>query len=74
VLVEVKTPVKRVSFLKTGKEVKFRWDPREGALVLRGLPEKDPDRTAHTTVFKVEFVRVPRRNPENWYALVWCGQ
>ncbi len=73
VLVDVKTPVKRASFLKTGKAVKFRLDPKEGTLALVGLPEKDPDRIAHTTVFKVEFQRVPRRKPENWYALVWCG-
>jgi hypothetical protein len=74
VLVDVKTPVKRVSFLKTGKAVKFSQDPKEGTLALAGLPEKDPDRIAHTTVFKVEFQRIPSRKPENWYALVWCGQ
>jgi alpha-L-fucosidase len=74
VLVEVKTPVKRVSFLKTGKAVEFRQDPKGGTLVLAGLPKADPDKVAHTTVFKVEFQRVPRRKPEDWYTLVWCGQ
>jgi alpha-L-fucosidase len=74
VLVEIKTPVERVSFLKTGKAAEFEWNRAAGVLTIRGLPEKDPDRIAHTTVLKVEFARVPKRKPENWYTLVWCGQ
>jgi alpha-L-fucosidase len=74
VLVEVKTPVRRVSFLKTGKVVRFRQDRKQGTLTLTGLPERAPDRIAHTTVLKVEFERVPKRKPENWYALVWCSK
>lgn len=74
VLSDVRTPVERVCFLKTGKKVRFRQDPKGGTLALVGLPEKDPDRIAHTTVLKVEFQRVPKRKPENWYALVWCAQ
>ena len=73
-LVDVRTRVERVSFLKTGKPVRFRQDRREGTLTLVDLPEKAPDKIAHTTVFKIEFERVPKRKPENWYALVWCGR
>ena len=72
VIVDEKTKVKRISFLKTGKPVKFTWEP--GKLVLKGLPEKDPDRIAHTTVFKIEFAGVPRRMSDHGYPLVWCGQ
>ncbi len=74
VLVDVRTPVKRASFLKTGKAVRFRQDPKEGTLTLAGLPEKAPDRLAQTTVLKIEFQRVPKRKPENWYALVWTAR
>ena len=74
VLSDVRTPVERVCFLKTGKKVRFRQDRKGGTLALVGLPETDPDRIAHTTVLKVEFERVPKRKPENWYALVWCAQ
>jgi alpha-L-fucosidase len=74
VLVDIKAPVKRVSFLKTGKPVKFRQDRAKGSLAFVGLPQKDPDPIAHTTVIKVEFERVPKRKPENFYALVWCSR
>jgi len=71
VIVDQKTPVRRITFLKTGKPVKFTQEP--GKLVLKGLPENDPDPIAHTTVFKIEFVREPRRMPDHGYPLVWCG-
>jgi len=72
VIADEKTAVKRISFLKTGKPVEFTWEP--GKLVLKGLPAKDPDPIAHTTVFKIEFDGVPRRMPDHGYPLVWCGQ
>jgi alpha-L-fucosidase len=74
VLVEVKTPVKGVTYLKSGKEVGFHQDRKQGTLTLTGLPVRDPDRIAHTTVFRIEFERVPRRKPDNWRSLVWCSQ
>ena len=66
------TRPKRISFLKTGKPVKFTWEP--GKLVLKGLPKKDPDPIVHTTVFKIEFEREPRRQNDHGRPLVWCGQ
>ena len=72
VIVDEKTKVKRISFLKTGKPVKFTWEP--GKLVLKGLPKNDPDRIAHTTVFRIEFAGMPRRMSDHGYPLVWCGQ
>jgi len=72
VIVDERTRAKRISFLKTGKPVKFTWEP--GKLVLKGLPEKDPDHIAHTTVFKIEFAGVPKRMSDHGYPLVWCGQ
>jgi alpha-L-fucosidase len=72
VIVDEKTAVKRISFLKTGRTVKFDWQP--GKLVLKGLPERDPDPIAHTTVFKIEFADTPKRMPDHGYPLVWCGR
>ena len=72
VIADELTRVKRISFVKTGESVKFTWEP--GKLVLTGLPEKDPDRIAHTTVFKIEFAGPPRRTSDHGYPLVWCGR
>ena len=72
VIVDQKTKVKRITFLKTGKPVKFTQEP--GKLVLKGLPQRAPDRIAHTTIFKIEFEREPRRMSDHGYPLVWCGQ
>ena len=69
-IVETRNRVKRITFLKTGKPVKFDWKP--GHLVLRGLPENNPDKLAYTTIFKIEFVGVPRRTPST--GLVWCAR
>ncbi len=72
IIVDEKTAVKRVSFLKTGRPVNFDWKP--GKLVLKGLPERDPDPIAHTTVFRIEFAGIPSRMPDHGYPLVWCGR
>jgi alpha-L-fucosidase len=72
VIVDELTRVKRISFLKTGRPVEFDWQP--GKLVLKGLPPKDPDSIAHTTVLKIEFAGVPRRTSDHGYPLVWCGR
>jgi len=72
VIVDERTRVKRASLLKTGRSVEFHWEP--GKLVLVGLPERDPDPIAHTTVFRIEFERQPKRVPDHGYPLVWCGQ
>ena len=66
-IVETRNRVKRITFLKTGKPVKFDWKP--GLLVLKGLPGKNPDKLAYTTIFKIEFVGKPRRTPST--GLVW---
>ena len=72
VIVEQKTKVKRITVLKTGKPVRFTQEP--GKLVLKGLPAKDPDPIAHTTVLKIEFAGVPWRMSDGGYPLVWCGR
>ncbi|NLW50351.1 MAG: alpha-L-fucosidase [Candidatus Brocadiaceae bacterium] len=72
VIVDQKTKVKRITVLKTGKPVRFTQEP--GKLVLKGLPEREPDPIAHTTVFRIEFAGVPRRTSDGGYPLVWCGR
>jgi len=70
VIADEMTRVKRISLLKEGRPVRFTWEP--GKLVLLGLPEKDPDNIAHTTIFKIEFAGEPRRQSDHGYPLVWC--
>lgn len=69
-IVETKTRVKRVTYLKTGKPVKFSWKP--GHIVLKGLPAKNPDKLAYTTIFRIEFAGKPRRSPST--GLVWSSK
>lgn len=58
----VKTPVKRISLLDSGKEYPFKWDKETGKLVIYNLPELAPDPIA--SVIKVEFDGIPERMKE----------
>ena len=69
ILVDLKTKVKRISFLKTGKPVKFTQQHRK--LILKGLPAKNPDKIAGITIFKVEFAGAPRCYPMGSYVIQW---
>ena len=62
VAVRIKTPVKRVTLLKTGEEFPFEWDARTQRLKIRGLPVFPPD--ALCSVLKVEFEGVPELGTE----------
>ena len=53
----LRTRVRSVRLLATGKRVRFRQEP--GRLLLRGLPERMPDRPA--TVLAFEFAGTPRQ-------------
>jgi len=54
-----RTRLKKASLLATGKAVDF--EQQGNRLVLRGLPEKSPDRAAGVTVLKLEFAAPPRQ-------------
>ena len=62
VAVRIKTPVKRVTLLKTGEEFPFEWDARTQRLKIRGLPVFPPD--ALCSVLKVEFEGAPELGTE----------
>ena len=62
VAVRVKTPVKRVTLLKTGKEFPFDWNERTQRLKIRGLPVFPPDPLC--SVLKVEFEGEPELGEE----------
>jgi len=67
VIAEMKTKVRRITYLKTGKPVRFT---RKGdTIVLRNLPPRNPDRIAGTTVFRIEFAGVPRHRPNPGHVL-----
>jgi alpha-L-fucosidase len=52
-------PVKKASILASGQPVAF--EQSENRLVLKGLPEKNPDPFAGVTVFKLECDSPPRQ-------------
>ena len=60
--IRIDTPVKRVTMLATGKEYPFTWSPKDGKLVITGLPELPPDWKC--TVLKVEFDQAPQCRTE----------
>ena len=60
--VRIKTPVKRVTLLKTGEEFPFEWDAQTQRLKIRGLPVFPPD--ALCSVLKVEFEGEPELGTE----------
>jgi alpha-L-fucosidase len=53
----LKTKVKRVSLVPTGRRVKFKQEPRR--LTLKGLPRKNPDRIAGVSLMKIDFAGKP---------------
>ena len=60
-IVDMKTKVKRVSYLKTGKPIKFTQKPRK--ILLESMPRANPDKIAGVTILKVEFASRPRCHP-----------
>ena len=56
-IVDMKTKVKRVTWLKTGKPVKFSQKRR--MILLKNIPSKNPDRIAGISIFKIEFASKP---------------
>ncbi len=60
--IQLDTPVKAVTLLKTGEALDFRFDARRGKLHISGLPANLPDQ--NVTVVKVEFEDIPRRRRE----------
>jgi alpha-L-fucosidase len=58
----LKTKVKRVSLVPTGRRVKFTQEPRR--LTLKGLPRKNPDRIAGVSLIKIDFAGKPAQR--NW--------
>jgi len=54
-----RSKLKKASLLASGKRVKFTQMPNR--LILRGLPQKNPDRIAEVTVIKLEFASRPRQ-------------
>jgi len=53
------TKVKRASLLATGGSIAF--EQTEDRLVLKGLPESNPDKIAGVSVVKLEFDVPPRQ-------------
>ena len=53
----LKTKVLKVSFLADGKEIKF--EQTKDRLILKGLPEKEPDKISGITVIKMLFAGEP---------------
>lgn len=51
--------VKRVSFLATGEPINF--EQTENRLVLKGLPESNPDKIAGVSIIKIECASAPRQ-------------
>ncbi len=55
----LQTKVRSISSLDTGGEVAF--SQTKDRLVMRGLPERSPDRIAGVAVLKIEFAAPPRQ-------------
>lgn len=53
----LRTKLKKAEILATGKRVAF--EQKGERLVLKGLPKRDPDNLAKTTVIKMEFASKP---------------
>jgi alpha-L-fucosidase len=53
----LKTKVKRVSLVPTGRRVRFTQEPRR--LTLKGLPRKNPDRIAGVSLIRIDFAGKP---------------
>lgn len=64
----LKSRLKKASFLDTGKKISFIQTKKR--LVLCGLPEKCPDKTAQIAVIRLEFASKPRQALGNGYVLL----
>ncbi len=53
----LRSKVRRVSLVPTGRRVRFTQEPRR--LTLRGLPKKNPDRIAGVSLIKIDFAGKP---------------
>ncbi|NLG50266.1 MAG: alpha-L-fucosidase, partial [Chloroflexi bacterium] len=53
------TKVQKVSYLATGEPIAF--EQTENRLILKGLPEENPDKIASVCVLKLEFDEPPRQ-------------
>ena len=54
-----RTPLRRASFLASGKPIRFKQEQKR--LILYDLPDKNPDRTAGVCVIRLDFASVPRQ-------------
>lgn len=54
-----RSTLRRASLLASGKEIPF--EQTKNRLVLKGLPQKSPDKVAGVAVVKLEFASKPRR-------------
>ena len=52
-----RNPPKRITLLATGEEIEF--EDRDDRLILKGLPEENPDKNVGVPVFKMEFDSEP---------------
>ena len=66
-IVDLKTKVKRVTWLKTGTPVKFT--QRRRMLLLQNLPRTIPDKIAEISIFKIEFAGKPACYPMGDYII-----
>ncbi len=55
----LKTKVKSVSLVPSGKKLRFRQDKKR--LVVRGLPKRCPDKLVHVGMLKIEFAGTPKQ-------------
>ena len=62
---------KKISYLATGEEIKFRADGHR--IILEGLPSEVPDKITGVTVLKMEFENAPRHIFRSYYPQIHQG-
>jgi len=62
------TKLKKASFLTTGKPIRF--EQKGNRLILKGLPQENPDRVAGVTVIKMDFASAPKQRLGAGYVLI----
>ena len=62
---------KKISYLATGEEIKFRADGHR--IILEGLPSEVPDKITGVTVLKMEFENAPRHIFRSYYPQMHQG-
>ena len=62
---------KKISYLATGEEIKFRVDGHR--IILEDLPPEVPDKITGVTVLKMEFESAPRHVFRSYYPQIHQG-